>query len=50
MDSIFSLVRAEKVYGMVDVGGSELGGFPPEPLVALGQCSDLTLLMVEMLQ
>ena len=39
-DSIFSLVRAEKVGGMVDIGGSELSG----------QRSDLILLMVEMLQ
>ena len=30
--------------------GVSLGQYPPEPLVASGQCSDLTLLMVEILQ
>ena len=29
LDSISSLVRAKKVDGMVDVGGSELGWAPP---------------------
>ena len=29
LDSIFSLARAEKVGGTVDVGGSELGWVPP---------------------
>ena len=28
LDSIFGLVRAEKVDGMVDAGGSELGSTP----------------------
>ena len=28
LDCIFSLVRAEKVDGMVDAGGSELGSTP----------------------
>ena len=50
LDCIFSLVRAEKVGGLVDVVGVSLDGHPPEPLMTSGQCSDLTLLMIEMLQ
>ena len=30
LDCIFSLFRAEKVDGTVDVGGSELGWVPPK--------------------
>ena len=50
LDCHFSLVRAEKVDGMVGVGGSELGWLPPAALGASAKCSDLILLMVEMLQ
>ena len=50
LDCIFSLVRAKKVDGMVVVVEMSLGQHLPEPLITFGQCSDLMLLMVEMLQ